>query len=78
MEQSSSNGFRYISSSLIGRYLEGRLDVYWLTVMYLVVILFPEVNVKKRGCKVKKDDLAESFILIYFPPGVISSFYTST
>ena len=36
------------------------VDVHWST---LVVIMFPEVNVKKRGNKVIKDDLTESSVL---------------
>ena len=38
----------------------------WSTVKYLVVIILPEVNMNKRGIKVKKDDLAESSVLHYF------------
>ena len=40
-----------------------RLDIHWSTATYLVVILLPEVTEKKRGNKVKKDDLAESSVL---------------
>ena len=35
-------------------------------VTFVVVILFPDVNVKKRGYQVKKDDLAEFSVLTNF------------
>ena len=54
-----------IYSSLIGQQLPGRLNAICehSTVTYLVVIQFPEVNVKKRGNKVEKCDLAEFSVL---------------
>ena len=38
----------------------------WSSVAYLVVILFPKVNVMKCGNKIRKDDLAESSALNLF------------
>ena len=46
-----------------GRKLKRRQNT---AVTYLVVILFPEVNVKKRRNKVETDDLAESSVFFLF------------
>ena len=61
-----------ISSSLMSRYLEGLPDRNWSTVTFLKSIQFPDVNVKKCGDKVTKDNLAESSVLN--SPALISLF----
>ena len=40
-----------------------------------VIILFREVNVKKRRCKVKKDNLAEPSVLHLFSVQITSALY---
>ena len=65
MERSPTNQAFVTYRSLIGRYLQGRLDADWSTLAHFVDILFADDNVRKPGIRGKKDNIAGSSVFVY-------------